>query len=158
MGIVYIYRDLYTCIFVLGICGMDGICMNMQFIFSHILILFMLFNNILIIMCMNVNMWKRFSSALGALLRTFLGKKKFLKSIILFLKYIKYIYLYTNIPILFELFSVQISTWRQISKFKTSGWWFNIGIAGVIIQSCVYIIAIDIFVLSRIYMLHRKHR
>ena len=34
---------------------------------------------------------------------------EYVKTEKLFLKYIKYIYLYTNIPILFELFSVQIS-------------------------------------------------
>ena len=39
-----------------------------------------------------------------------LHKEKFLESVILFLKYIKYIYLYTNIPILFgSTISVHIS-------------------------------------------------
>ena len=35
MGIVHIYRDLYTCIFVLGICGMDGMYEYAIHFFSH---------------------------------------------------------------------------------------------------------------------------
>ena len=41
--------------------------------------------------------------------REVVHKEKFLKSVILFLKYIKYIYLYTKIPILFvSTTSIQI--------------------------------------------------
>ena len=72
--------------------------MLLCFFISVFSLLFLLFGNIIYIII--YYLLKLYLKKILPLLY-FLHKEKFLESVILFLKYIKYIYLYTSIPILF---------------------------------------------------------